>query len=602
MLGASIIKYPNQHEARLAVLSDFDNVGFREVEIQDGITALIATKKLDTENKFSIYCYRFDALKHTAKEAQDWLNRFNIQFSEFEQSEEGPQKVGETESVPDINPAPTGISVMDRISELNIKFKSAANSFISKPFPNEHAARVRDPNDFIRLRSKEIADGIRIIGGPLKNDPQGGFVAQSYRFNRASFSPEEAEDWLKSHNISATLEEATEKGMKKELILRLRMISDNLAKAIELLEASNKRKPKEPELDANIEEEEDVYQKQNEPNSPVDYSSFKLKRIDYNDGTVGAELEISKGNDNILFINCDSISTGKQSVDLDQFSKIILDEPVWYISLGDKDKAEVKEEIVIDSGECDLGIVKSDNNFVELFLYGDKLRGRYLFTVKKGSLRFVEPRSKLPYILSPSAVRDVTTIEKLDGRSGLPRLLEDEIAEDKKYWLDDSNEIAHTRRHSLVEEWEYEGFIHKIADGKFSIIPPNISKKNFEIYMPFKKFDFEKRLLYGIVYEPDVVDAQGDSASAAEIERAAHSFAKNGWMVGKMHKQKAEGVSVVENYIAPCDFRYDGSSDIVKKGSWILVTHVGNDEIAKEIKAGKLTGYSMAGMAASENQ
>jgi len=67
------------------------------------------------------------------------------------------------------------------------------------PYPNEHSARVRNPGDFTRFRSKEIADGIRIILGKLKN--KNAWDTQAYRFDVAKFTAAEAKQWLKEHDV-----------------------------------------------------------------------------------------------------------------------------------------------------------------------------------------------------------------------------------------------------------------------------------------------------------------------------------------------------------------------------------------------------------------
>lgn len=81
------------------------------------------------------------------------------------------------------------------------------------PFPNEHAARVANPDNFVRIvQLQELPNGIRILGGPLKSDPEGSGKPQSYRFPRTKFTPSEARTWLKDHDIKAILfEEATGK-------------------------------------------------------------------------------------------------------------------------------------------------------------------------------------------------------------------------------------------------------------------------------------------------------------------------------------------------------------------------------------------------------
>jgi len=56
-----------------------------------------------------------------------------------------------------------------------------------------------------------------------------------------------------------------------------------------------------------------------------------------------------------------------------------------------------------------------------------------------------------------------------------------------------------------------------------------------------------------------------------------------------------EDVSIVENYIAPCDYMM--GNQLVKKGSWVLCIKIFNDNIWKDIKDGKYTGFSMEGIA-----
>jgi hypothetical protein len=111
-----------------------------------------------------------------------------------------------------------------------------------------------------------------------------------------------------------------------------------------------------------------------------------------------------------------------------------------------------------------------------------------------------------------------------------------------------------------------------------------------------KKYDIEKRLVYGIVYEPYSKDTDGDWTTPEEIERAAHNFLTNAVLnvdhQGTLEKQEAE---VVESYIAPADFEIDGES--IKKGTWLLVSKVNNDILWESVKGGERVGYSLEGTA-----
>lgn len=112
----------------------------------------------------------------------------------------------------------------------------------------------------------------------------------------------------------------------------------------------------------------------------------------------------------------------------------------------------------------------------------------------------------------------------------------------------------------------------------------------------FKKDD-DQQLIGGIVYEPDVIDAQGDSASAQEIAKACHNYMIKSRVTGLMHEKalKEDQIVMVENFLAPVDY-FEGTQ-FVKRGSWVMVHKVLDKKLWKEIKEDKYTGYSMAGRA-----
>lgn len=115
--------------------------------------------------------------------------------------------------------------------------------------------------------------------------------------------------------------------------------------------------------------------------------------------------------------------------------------------------------------------------------------------------------------------------------------------------------------------------------------------------IPFAKMDEEKQLVYGVVYEPGVVDAQGDWADAAEIEKACHGFMKDCRVVKLMHKDDLDenSAQIVESYIAPQAMDIGGQQ--VRKGSWVLGVHVLDKGVWESIKKGELSGFSMGGFA-----
>lgn len=96
-----------------------------------------------------------------------------------------------------------------------------------------------------------------------------------------------------------------------------------------------------------------------------------------------------------------------------------------------------------------------------------------------------------------------------------------------------------------------------------------------------------KRIVYGEVLAPGVVDAQGDIVSPEEIERAAYRFLAEGGGVAEMHGAPGAG-DVVESFIAR-----DGDPHFTP-GAWVLGVRLA-PEVWERVRRGELTGFSMGG-------
>jgi putative serine protease XkdF len=106
----------------------------------------------------------------------------------------------------------------------------------------------------------------------------------------------------------------------------------------------------------------------------------------------------------------------------------------------------------------------------------------------------------------------------------------------------------------------------------------------------------EERIVYGVVLEPDEIDAQDDTVTKKEIEQACHKFMEDFGGLGRQHKELVNGKLVLlENFIAPVDFEVDGQ--MVKAGSWLMKERVVDDELWIAVKKGEYTGYSIGGSA-----
>lgn len=122
----------------------------------------------------------------------------------------------------------------------------------------------------------------------------------------------------------------------------------------------------------------------------------------------------------------------------------------------------------------------------------------------------------------------------------------------------------------------------------------NVLADDHEIRLMVKSAD--ERIIFGIVLEPDTVDAQGDTISTDEIRQAAHKFMEDFGQLGLQHREIVNGkLKLLESFIAPVDFDVDGQS--VKKGTWLMAERVVDDTLWVAIKKGDITGYSIGGSA-----
>lgn len=115
-------------------------------------------------------------------------------------------------------------------------------------------------------------------------------------------------------------------------------------------------------------------------------------------------------------------------------------------------------------------------------------------------------------------------------------------------------------------------------------------------FLPIDKADEDRQIAFGIVLEPDEIDAHGDTIKAHEIARAAHLWLARFQDRGLQHSEIVNSkIEIYESFIAPIKMKIGGQ--VVKKGTWLLMVHVLDKTIWKKIKSGGLTGFSMGGFA-----
>lgn len=123
-------------------------------------------------------------------------------------------------------------------------------------------------------------------------------------------------------------------------------------------------------------------------------------------------------------------------------------------------------------------------------------------------------------------------------------------------------------------------------------------KSDGQVYIPIKKIDEEQRLVYGVVYAPDDVDTQGDYATRDTIKQAAYEFMKaaSTGNVDRDHDFNPDEGFIAESWLIK-DEGPDPLFPDEKPGTWCVGIYVVDDNTWDDVKKGKLTGLSLAGVA-----
>jgi len=118
------------------------------------------------------------------------------------------------------------------------------------------------------------------------------------------------------------------------------------------------------------------------------------------------------------------------------------------------------------------------------------------------------------------------------------------------------------------------------------------------VTMKFLKSREEKQILYGIIFEPDFVDAHDEFVEKDDIEEAAHGYMirlqnEKGSMIKLSHQIEIDKeADIVECYVAPVDFEM--GDEKVKKGSWVVAIKIWNKDLWDATKD-EISGLSAGG-------
>lgn len=107
-----------------------------------------------------------------------------------------------------------------------------------------------------------------------------------------------------------------------------------------------------------------------------------------------------------------------------------------------------------------------------------------------------------------------------------------------------------------------------------------------------------KQIVYMVVYEPGIVDTQGDASTPEEIEKMLHYFMENYQEFNIEHKGTLRKVSLAEGFLAPCDLTI--GREKVTKGTAVVALHILDKELWHDIESREINGCSIEGMGKRE--
>lgn len=142
-------------------------------------------------------------------------------------------------------------------------------------------------------------------------------------------------------------------------------------------------------------------------------------------------------------------------------------------------------------------------------------------------------------------------------------------------------------------EVEFISLVRSPANG-LPLVLKQVGSRVFQL----EKMDEERQVAYGIVYAPEMVDAQNDFADRFEIEKAAYRFmkAKRQDQVDQNHDfEPIKGAYIAESWLVK-----GGDPWFPMEGAWAVGIKVEDPTVWAALKNGELQGLSMAGGAVRE--
>ena len=153
----------------------------------------------------------------------------------------------------------------------------------------------------------------------------------------------------------------------------------------------------------------------------------------------------------------------------------------------------------------------------------------------------------------------------------------------------DSGELARKvkrLKEALAEAQSIEGVLNSFNLEEVPVVGE-------EYHAPIFKADEERHLVYGVIAESGMVDAQGDVMSAQTIEEMAHDYMIRSRKFDDRHNWKQVAAVLVESWIVREDTNLFGQ--LIKAISWVIAVKVFDDVIWQKIKSGEYQSFSIGG-------
>lgn len=131
---------------------------------------------------------------------------------------------------------------------------------------------------------------------------------------------------------------------------------------------------------------------------------------------------------------------------------------------------------------------------------------------------------------------------------------------------------------------------------------------------PVCKTDDAKRVAYGVVLDPYVVDRQNDWTPPNEVEAGCHQWTGSWRVIGSQHQSISPGSLLVESavlpypsredYLAACDLKphriweMPFGNSVLHSGSWWIGVRYDDDDEWAKVVSGEYDGFSIRGFGA----